>query len=254
MGIFDFFRKKKDIENNKKEQQQQQTKEKLKRTQKERKQSSNDDIKIYQDYYDNGKLKTKGNKKNGKRYGLWKFYHENGQLKEERSFNNDGFLHGKWRLFHENGKLKSETEYKNGKFISEKSWDESGNVDNENKSHKTISEYMMDNPGSSPMKEYYDTRELHVEVIPIEWVGDYGDGNITCSYRKEYYRNGKTKEEGHLKYMMESRDTWRWNQEGEWKFYYENGELKKEGNYKNDKLISKKCWDEDGNEIECKDE
>mgnify|MGYP006188358569 FL=1 len=39
--------------------------------------------------------------------------------------------------------------------------------------------------------------------------------------------------------------------EGIWKSYYENGQLNYEWNYKEGKLISQKCWDENGNKIEC---
>jgi hypothetical protein len=40
--------------------------------------------------------------------------------------------------------------------------------------------------------------------------------------------------------------------DGTWKSYHkENGQLKYESNYKDGELISKKCWDEDGNEIDC---
>ena len=35
------------------------------------------------------------------------------------------------------------------------------------------------------------------------------------------------------------------------KVFYENGQLEYEGNYKDGELISEKCWDENGKEIEC---
>ena len=35
--------------------------------------------------------------------------------------------------------------------------------------------------------------------------------------------------------------------------YYYNGQLKSESNIKDDQLISMKCWDEDGNEIDCEE-
>ena len=35
------------------------------------------------------------------------------------------------------------------------------------------------------------------------------------------------------------------------KIYYENEQLSKVLNWEEDKLISKKCWDENGNKIEC---
>ena len=84
---------------------------------------------------------------------------------------------------------------------------------------------------------------------------------------KSYYKNGQLKAEG-----MNKND----NREGFWKFYHENGKLDGEGNFNNDKkeglwkyyhengqlagkvdlkdgqIISKKCWDENGDKTECK--
>ena len=40
-------------------------------------------------------------------------------------------------------------------------------------------------------------------------------------------------------------------QTGSIKEYHENGQLRSEGNYKDGLVISKTCWDENGNEIEC---
>ena len=61
-------------------------------------------------------------------------------------------------------------------------------------------------------------------------------------FGKSYYENGQLKNEGNYKDDK---------MEGLWKFYYETGQLKSEGNYKDGKLISEKCWDEKGKEIEC---
>ena len=40
---------------------------------------------------------------------------------------------------------------------------------------------------------------------------------------------------------------------GIWITWYENGKKKGEGTYKDREEISRKCWDEDGNECECTD-
>ncbi|MBU46576.1 MAG: hypothetical protein CMD28_04015 [Flavobacteriales bacterium] len=60
-----------------------------------------------------------------------------------------------------------------------------------------------------------------------------------------YYNNGQLKVETFF-----NKD---FNRDGIYKSYYENGQLKSEENYKDDTVISQKCWDEDGNEIECKE-
>jgi antitoxin component YwqK of YwqJK toxin-antitoxin module len=57
-----------------------------------------------------------------------------------------------------------------------------------------------------------------------------------------WYRNNQLSDEGYYK------DNWEY---GLWKYWYENGQLKAEENYEEGSLISKTCWDEDGNEIEC---
>ena len=38
------------------------------------------------------------------------------------------------------------------------------------------------------------------------------------------------------------------------KMFYWTGKLKYELIYEGEKIISKKCWDYDGNQIECKDD
>ena len=38
---------------------------------------------------------------------------------------------------------------------------------------------------------------------------------------------------------------------GVWKFWYHNGKIKFEGMYKDGVLISKKCWNSDGENISC---
>ena len=58
----------------------------------------------------------------------------------------------------------------------------------------------------------------------------------------EYWSNGMMKEEGTLK---------NGEQDGKWTWWYENGQKWKERTYKDGELISEKCWDEDGNEIDC---
>jgi antitoxin component YwqK of YwqJK toxin-antitoxin module len=39
--------------------------------------------------------------------------------------------------------------------------------------------------------------------------------------------------------------------DGLWTDWYDNGQKRREGTYKDGAVISSKCWDEDGNEIDC---
>ena len=84
---------------------------------------------------------------------------------------------------------------------------------------------------------------------------------------REWYRNGQLKWAGTYKDEKED-GLWRgWyengNKRGEWNWkngkwdglqrhWHENGQLWFEINSKNGEEISKKCWDENGNEKECK--
>ena len=69
----------------------------------------------YEDYYENGQLKEKGNLRDGKENGLWEFFYENGQL-ERRGNNKDGEMDGLWEFYQENGQLEFRSNYKDGKW------------------------------------------------------------------------------------------------------------------------------------------
>ena len=56
-------------------------------------------------------------------------------------------------------------------------------------------------------------------------------GGVGSNKVQEYYKDGK--------------------KDGLWKKWHKNGQLQYEKNYKDGEIIFEKCWDEDGNEIEC---
>lgn len=63
------------------------------------------------DYYDNGKLKFKGQYQSGKKVGEWKFYFETGKIKAEGLYI-DGVKSGLWITYHSNGIKKSKGKFK----------------------------------------------------------------------------------------------------------------------------------------------
>tara|TARA_B110000211_G_C14065709_1_gene547551 strand:- start:712 stop:2409 length:1698 start_codon:yes stop_codon:yes gene_type:complete len=89
MGIFDFLKKNKNIDN---------------------------DNGLNETYYNDGKgeLKTRGYKKNGKLYGKFEIYFENGQLNSEGNWK-EGKKEGLWKEMYKNGSLKHEENWKNGR-------------------------------------------------------------------------------------------------------------------------------------------
>jgi antitoxin component YwqK of YwqJK toxin-antitoxin module len=71
---------------------------------------------LWEGYYHNGQLASKGNFKDGKLDGLWESYHENGQLQSKGNFK-DGITDGLEEWYHENGQLESKTCYNNGEVV-----------------------------------------------------------------------------------------------------------------------------------------
>ena len=68
-------------------------------------------------YYHDGtlsKVEEKGSYVNGKMYGVWEYYHQDGQLSEKGSRLN-GELNGVWERYRENGQLWYKVSYLNGK-------------------------------------------------------------------------------------------------------------------------------------------
>lgn len=61
-----------------------------------------------------GKRQTEGQWRGGRRVGLWKSWHRNGQLKEQGQYVK-GRRSGLWVQHHANGKKRMETPYKNGR-------------------------------------------------------------------------------------------------------------------------------------------
>ena len=78
-------------------------------------------------YNENGQINSEGNYKDGKRFGKYTFYYENSQKKFEENYK-DGIKDGKSTLWDESGQKRSEETYKNGESISDKWWDENGNL------------------------------------------------------------------------------------------------------------------------------
>ncbi|MBL4708440.1 MAG: hypothetical protein JKY48_08395 [Flavobacteriales bacterium] len=78
--------------------------------------------------YPDGKTKVEGERVNGERHGIWKYYYESGFLWSEGKY-----WYGKRKgysiVYHKNGKKKLEGSYKNDLKIGEwKLWDKDGSL------------------------------------------------------------------------------------------------------------------------------
>jgi hypothetical protein len=67
---------------------------------------------IWEEYWNNGNLYSKGSYKNGIKEGYWEYY-KDGQLDSKGSFKN-GEWDGIWECYYSNGQLESKGSYKNG--------------------------------------------------------------------------------------------------------------------------------------------
>ena len=76
---------------------------------------------------ESGQKRSQGIYINGNENGLWIGWYGNGQKEYEETYK-DGIKDGKSILWDENGQKRSEETYKEGKLISDKWWDENGNL------------------------------------------------------------------------------------------------------------------------------
>ena len=80
------------------------------------------------EFYENGQLKSVGNKnEDGQQDGLQTSWYSNGQKEIEGTFK-DGKWDGLWTSWYSNGQKKGEGIFKDGKLISNNLWNEDGSV------------------------------------------------------------------------------------------------------------------------------
>jgi antitoxin component YwqK of YwqJK toxin-antitoxin module len=172
-------------------------------------------------YYQSGMLYTKGvyagsngeskgstGVPNSEREGLWRFWHENGQLEQEGNYLN-GEMEGLWRFWHENGQLSQEGNYLNGKVEGlRRWWYENGQLSQEGN--------YLNGKEEGLLRTWYENGQQRSE-------GNYLNGKLEGLLRL-WHENGQLQDEGN--YLNFKR-------EGLFRSWYENGQLKQEGNHVN---------------------
>jgi antitoxin component YwqK of YwqJK toxin-antitoxin module len=176
MGIFDFFKKHKNIEND------------------------NGFNEIYNDV--SGFFRLEGYKKDGHRDGLWKSYGKNKTLVMEENYKG-GIRHGESKTFGSRG-ISNEVNFINGK------------------KEGVETDYLI-YPNKKILVKFYVKGKKHGAQLCF-WYGG------TTLQSESNYNKGE--------------------RDGIQKWYYKNGQLGTETNYIEGKLTFKKCWDENGNEID----
>jgi antitoxin component YwqK of YwqJK toxin-antitoxin module len=181
---------------------------------------------LQKEWDESGQLKYEKNYSEDKLNGLQREWYNNGQLKYERNYFNNK-LDGLQREYYENGQLNNEEKYKQGKLNgTQRSWYENGQL----KYEKNYTNEKLDGLHS----EWYENGLLNYEE-------NYKDGKLDGLYR--YWDS-----EGQILYSYYYIGG---NKEGLQKEWFSNGQLHKEYTiYKGD-IINEKCWDPDGNLMQC---
>lgn len=155
----------------------------------------------YVEYFYGGEIKVKGTFRSGVPIGGWEYFFENGKLKQNVSFEEEGKI--TYRYFFENGNVKTELGVKG------KQKEGVYNQYFENGKEKITGKYKA-GLKDSLWTEYSESGN----VISL---ANYTSGK---GYYKGYFLNGKLKHEGPI-----YKD---WS-EGVWKYYYEEGPLLSQG-------------------------
>lgn len=179
---------------------------------------------IWETYYLNGKLKSKGAYKNGKKFGKWTYYYSNDKIEQEGFYDENGKYTGEWKWYYEDGSLLRKENYRRGV--------EDGMLVEYDRQGKLITE-----------GEYYEGEKEGV------WVYELNDHIENGKYRygerdgnwEFKYPNGKLSFEG--KYLEGIPD-------GKHKYYSKEGVLIREENYSYGKKDGKWKWyDSEGFEV-----
>ena len=168
-------------------------------------------------YWYSNQLLSVGNYKNGKQYGTYKSYHENGQLDREAAYKDDkldglesnwykngqigseliykdGMIDGVARFWDEDGLLTSEQIYNQGVLEKDKDWDEEGRISSED---NYLEDYRISYDYEEEDTQYYSelSKEKISNSLPIrretrQWDGVfihewfYLNNNIIEIYKK----------------------------------------------------------------------
>lgn len=193
------------------------------------------------EYYPDGKVKSKGKFRRGKKHGVWKYYYANGQIEQEGSYKNGG-LEGGWVWYFEDGRPRLEQEYLNGKLDGPNTeYDEKGRivakgeyVEGEEQGkwlylqgREKIEGTYQNGQKRGIWKYYWDENSKK-----LSFSGNYID-DLPHGKHVQYYENGRPKLES---YFMMGKQT------GTWKKYNEDGELEVKITYNKDEEEERYDW------------
>ena len=184
---------------------------------------------IFAVYYQNGKIRWKGNYRNNRLDGHWWEYYEDGTLKSEGFYQNDQ-LEGRLIEYHKGGEKYSEGYYQEGK--------PEGIYKYYYKSGKLWEEFFYKNGQRLNEKgEVVEgVKKIYFENGGLAGISYYKDGRLDGELR-DYYENGKLK----FVAIMKNGDY-----EGKAQQYDESGQLRIEAFHQNGNVIELNEYDARG--------
>jgi antitoxin component YwqK of YwqJK toxin-antitoxin module len=179
---------------------------------------------MWEFYYLNGNIRSKGEYKDGNKFGKWKYYFTSGKLEQEGAYDQNGKFSGEWKWYYENGNLLRREEYRRGI--------EDGNFEEYTSSGEIITkgEYFDGEKEGSWLYQLNDHKES----------GEYRYGQRNGEWVFKH-TNGKVAFEGSFQEGIP---------EGRHRYFNANGILIKEENYSYGEKDGKWRWfDSNGIEI-----
>ncbi len=169
-----------------------------------------------EDYYMSGKLLHKGFYQDGA-IKVFKNYYESGQI--ERSFSSSDLRHSKLEIFYEDGKVKSSISYFDGNPQNQYDFYKNG-----------LPEYVEENDKNM---EYLFKRNSYFENGQPSSLFELIDKKSKRYLKKEFYENGRLKEEGTMIFRKDLGD---YQKDGNWTYYDEKGAVSKTEKYQKGEL------------------
>jgi antitoxin component YwqK of YwqJK toxin-antitoxin module len=163
----------------------------------------------------------------GRKQGLWKFFHDNGLIQMEGTYRND-LKHGYFKDYDEAGKLIATSKWADGekqenavelvRLNVEKEYYPDGNL-------KTMQSYRNGVP-QGVRREYAEDGTIVAGYVfdrgKIVGEGITKDDGLRNGEWKEYYKSGGLKAEGKYADGVKT---------GKWTYYYKNGNVEQTGSY-----------------------
>lgn len=158
-----------------------------------------------EDFYTSDKLLHKGYYEDG-HLKIYKNYYENGVV--ERVFKLVGLKSANMQVFYPDGRLKSDVTYYKGEAQIWTDYYPNGQIEFSEENSKDM--------------EYLIYRKSYAEDGKPQEIFELIDAKKKIYSKKEYYENGKLKEEGEMKYNPSVID---YQKDGTWKIYDESGNV-----------------------------